>query len=369
MTEEQFNDLLAKYRDGRCTDMEKTLLENWLISGRFDIQEPSDQQIEAGLNRLNKRLGIASTTVKLWPRFIAAASVVVAIGAGIFFYSRRSDADSRLTIVANDLGPGKQGATLTLSNGKRIKLSEAHNGQLAQEAGVLITKADNGELTYQIETDSPESAEPNVLATANGETYRVRLPDGSMVWLNASSSITYTTNLLEAGKRKVTLDGEAFFDIRKDKDHPFVVYSRGQQVEVLGTQFNINSYRNEQVVATTLLEGAVRINSGGRDIVVRPGEQTQNEGGYIHVEKVDVEKFVDWKEGDFNLDNLNFKVAMRKIARWYDLEVIFDKSIPEDMRTGGWISRNKKLSEVLNFIASSGIARFRLEGKKLYVSR
>ncbi|RDC55265.1 FecR family protein [Pedobacter chinensis] len=370
MNEDQFKDLLIKYQNGKCTDREKTLIENWLTFGHFEGKVLSDKQMDVKVERLTERLGLAPKRVKLLPRIAAAASIVIAIGAGIFFYTTQNGNNSIKTAVyTGDVGPGKQGATLTLANGKKIRLSDAHNGELAKEAGVTITKAENGELVYQVKDDAGNAERFNTLTTAQGETYSVRLPDGSIVWLNSASSLTYAAGLMKDGKRSVKLEGEAFFDVAKDKLHPFLVQTRNQQVEVLGTQFNINSYREEEAEATTLLEGSVKISSGSSETLIKPGEQAVNQNGMVRVAEVNVENFVDWKAGDFNLDEMNFRVAMRKIARWYDVEVIFDKSVPEDIHSGGWISRNKKLSEVLQFIESSGIARFRIEGKKLYVSR
>jgi transmembrane sensor len=368
MNEDQFKALLVQYREGKISETDKLLVEDWLTNGYFEGKVLSEQQLDVRVANLSGRLGFEPKRVKLWPRFAAAASIVLAIGVGIFFFTTRPET-SNIALSGNDVAPGRQGATLTLANGKKIRLTDAPKGELAVEAGMTITKADNGELIYQVKDNADGSKRTNILSTAQGETYKLRLPDGSTVWLNSASSLTYTAGLLEASKRSVELEGEAFFDVAKDKSHPFLVQTHGQQVEVLGTKFNINSYRDEQSEATTLLEGSVKINSGNQQTLISPGQQALTRNRKLQVAEVNVEKFVDWKEGDFNLDDLNFRVAMRKIARWYNLEVIFDESVPQDIHSGGWISRNKKLSEVLQFIESSGIARFRLEGRKLYVSR
>jgi len=312
---------------------------------------------------------------RLWPRIaIAAAVAVVLFGAGLFYYNFNTNQRSSNPLVyKNDVAPGTFGATLTLSNGKKIRLSDAENGEVAKETGVMITKSADGQLVYTVgaanSSDPSAAGMTNTLSTANGETYKLRLPDGSYVWLNSASSLTYSSKLLENGKRTVKLRGEGYFEIAKDKLHPFVVSTDNQNVEVLGTHFNINSYPDEAVVSTTLIEGSVSVNSGTLKKVIKPGQQAVNYGNAIKINEVSAENVIDWKKGDFNLDELDFRVAMRKIARWYDVEVIYESSVPDNIKSGGWISRNRSLSAVLRHIESSGQVRFKIEGRKVYIAK
>jgi transmembrane sensor len=316
-----------------------------------------------------------SKVFRLWPRIaVAAAVAVVLFGAGLFYYNFNTNQRSSNPLVyKNDVAPGTFGATLTLSNGKKIRLSDAENGEVAKETGVMITKSADGQLVYTV--GSANSSDPsavgmtNTLSTANGETYKLRLPDGSYVWLNSASSLTYSSKLLENGKRTVKLRGEGYFEIAKDKLHPFVVSTDNQNVEVLGTHFNINSYPDEAVVSTTLIKGSVSVNSGTLKKVIKPGQQAVNYGNAIKINEVSAENVIDWKKGDFNLDELDFRVAMRKIARWYDVEVIYESSVPDNIKSGGWISRNRSLSAVLRHIESSGQVRFKIEGRKVYIAK
>lgn len=309
--------------------------------------------------------------IRLWPRIAVAVAVATVIfGAGLFYYSFKTNGKHTDQFVyKNDVAPGISGATLTLSNGKKIRLSDAQNGEVAKEAGVMITKSENGEVVYEVNGSSEELGKLNTLSTANGETYKLRLPDGSYVWLNSASSLTYSSRLIENGKRTVRLQGEGYFEIAKDKSHPFVVTTDRQTVEVLGTHFNINSYPEETAVATTLIEGSVNVTSGEFKKIIKPGEQAVNNGNVINVNKVNPENIIDWKNGDFNLDELDFRVAMRKIARWYNVTVVYEASLPENMKSGGWMTRNRSLSAVLRHIESSGQVRFRLEGRKIYVAK
>lgn len=311
--------------------------------------------------------------VRLWPRIAVAAAVAVAVGifgAGLFYYNLNiNQKHSNQLAYKNDVVPGISGATLTLSNGKKIRLSDAQNGEVAKEAGVSITKSENGEVIYELNDNSGESGKLNTLSTANGETYKLKLPDGSNVWLNSASTLTYSSRLVENGKRTVKLEGEGYFEIAKDRSHPFIVATGKQEVEVLGTHFNINSYPDEAVVATTLIEGSVSITSGKLRQVLKPGEQAINNGNSIKVNEANVGNVIDWKDGDFNLDELDFRAAMRKIARWYNVDVVYEASVPQNIKSGGWISRNKTLSAVLKHIESSGQVHFKVEGRKVYVAK
>jgi len=310
-------------------------------------------------------------TIKLWYRIsLTAAAVLIMCSALFIFYNEKSGQNS--ADYSSLIPPGHMGATLTLANGKKIKLSDMGNEQLAVEAGVRVTKTDRGELIYQILDDAsnPDAADRlNTLSTSNGEAYMVILPDGSKVWLNAGSILRYPVSFRHSSTRNVRLDGEAYFEIAKDKSHPFLVASRSQEIKVLGTHFNINSYANESSVTTTLIEGSIELTTGRTKHVLTPGQQAINTADSVQVSKANVESVVDWKSGDFYLDHIRFKTALRKLERWYNIQFIYDVSISDDMLAGGWISRNSQLSTVLRLIEKSGQVNFKFEGNKIYVSK
>lgn len=327
--------------------------------------------------------------VKLWPRFATAASLILIAGFGLYFMLNRQNAEKHGQVYAADAAPGTVGATLTLANGKQIRLGVASKGTLANEAGVTITKQANGELVYQAVAGDKEH-KINTLSTARGETYQIRLADGTVVWLNAASSLTYAASLNDNGERgkreehgarsvrKVKLQGEAYFEVAKNPERPFIVETGGQLVEVLGTHFNVNAYADEPVVTTTLLEGSVRVaavnpagNARGeaQGAILSPGQQALNSGASVKVVKANLEQVMDWKQGDFYLNHVSFKTAMRKIARWYNVDVVYDASVSDAIEAGGWISRNKKLSEVLQSIEASGQVHFKVEGRSIIVYR
>lgn len=303
----------------------------------------------------------------------AAATLFLAFSTALYFYVQPGATPQHtVELVGNDLAPGRNSATLTLADGRRIVLSAAKNGQLAKESGVSVSKAADGQLVYEIKENPSASREKaglqyNTLATNNGEQYRVRLPDGTMVWLNAASSIRYPASFASLKERKVELTGEAYFEVTKDRSHPFIVEGRGQQVKVLGTHFNVNNYQDESSTKTTLLEGSVEINN---HTLIEPGEQATGNAGQLKVSRVDTEAAVDWKNGDFIFNKGDdFKSAMRKIARWYDVEIVYDDAAYTGMELRGWLSRTNKLSVVLQTIESTGKVHFKIEGRRVTVTK
>ncbi|MES2456370.1 MAG: FecR domain-containing protein [Bacteroidota bacterium] len=370
----QLKELYDKYKAGTASKEERLLLENWYNSVGAGKSEPiSEEKLMAVKEKM--WIGMQSDidpviirpSRKLWYRLTAAAVALIIASIGIWFLINSETGTVKESVYAQEVLPGKQRATLTLANGKKIRLTDAVNGELAKEAGVVITKAENGQLVYELKESAGAANKMNTLSTANGETYQLRLPDGSLVILNAASSLTYAANLNEGGKRRVKLTGEGYFQVAKDKVHPFVVESKGQLVEVLGTHFNINSYSDEPGVATTLVEGSVKVTAGEKSVVIKPGEQALNKGAAISVNPVNIDNVTDWKEGDFYLNRVPFKEAMRKIARWYDVQVVFGEDVPADIESGGWLSRDTKLSVVLKAIEKSGQVHFKVEKGKIYV--
>lgn len=303
--------------------------------------------------------------VSLWPRIAVAAAAVASITLGVWLYRasviQKLFPDSAASRYANDIAPGTNRATLTLANGKTIALSD-------DKSGVIVAQ---GLVRYQSNTGAGvvhplAGVESLSVQTPRGGMYQVVLADGTHVWLNAASSLKFPSKFSGA-ERHVEITGEAYFEVAKDPKRKFIVGSAGQLVTVLGTHFNINSYQDEPVVKTTLMEGSVMVSAENRIQTIKPGEQVVKNGAELKVLKVNTALVTDWKDGAFSLDEVDFRVAMREIARWYDIEIIYDDTVPQDIQAWGWISKNSKLSAVLKLIENSGQVKFRLEGKKLYV--
>lgn len=374
--EEAYRELIKKYTEGTASPEEIALLESRYIQWnknkeRVHTKEMLSASEQIMWSKIRSRVNMDKAVRQrtLWPRIaIAAALATIIFGAGLFYY-RSDNKNDRASTYANDIAPGKNGATLTLANGQKILINDALAGNIATQSGVKISKTEDGQIVYELTDSGSGELAYNTLSTTRGEQTQVRLPDGTLVFLNAASSLKYPVSFAKLDKRKVELAGEGYFQVAKDKKHPFVVESRGQEVEVLGTHFNINAYHEEPAVATSLIEGSVKVTAGGEPRVLRPGEQGLTDGGAVKVVKANMDNVIDWKDGDFNLNDTDFKTAMRKLSRWYDIEVVYDKSVPDDIESGGWISRNSKLSSVLKLIENSGLVKFRIEGKKVYVYR
>lgn len=246
------------------------------------------------------------------------------------------------------------------------------NGELARQAGVKVTKSASGEIIYEITSAAKvenQGGAINTLSTARGETYQLRLPDGSRVWLNAASSITYSANLLQHGKRKVRLQGEGYFEITKDKVHPFVVESKGQQVEVLGTHFNVKAYGDEPAMATTLLEGSVMVSQAGKEVILKPGQQALNKDNAFAVAIVDMNETIAWKNGLFMFKGEKISEIMKKVQRWYDVEIVYNDGKVGALKFSGTISRYDHVSKLLDILETTGRVHFKIEGRRIIVTK
>jgi len=373
MDNQNAESLLKKYNEGKCSDQEKAIVETWFLMETKNIEnqlpEPEHQEVKekiwlAVMAKNSERI----RSIRLWPRIaVAAAIATVVFGASLFYYNQSKVTNqTSQTAVKADIAPGKVGATLTLANGKQIRLSDAANGEIAKEAGISISKTADGQVVYEVKANDTDPNKINTLTTARGETYILTLPDQTKVWLNAASSLTYTAALMERGVRRVKLAGEAYFQVAKDKAHPFIVESRGQQVEVLGTHFNINSYEDEEAVKTTLLEGSVKVITQKSVEIIRPGEQAVMKDNLLKVSETDVEEAVAWKNGLFQFDNTSMKAVMRQMARWYNVDVVYEGNVPDKFFTGK-VYRNQNASQLLELIKFYGL-NYRIENKKIIIT-
>lgn len=342
-----------------------------------DYYQVDSDAIYQKMNQAIREVSIAEPAVRaekvrsLWPRIAVAASIILAIAIiGYFILHKPTKENYAAASVKSDVSPGGNKAFLVLGNGQRISLTDAGNGMIAEQAGQSIKKTSDGIVVYDRANAGGEHAEQlyNTVEIPRGGQYQITLSDGSKVWLNAASSLKYPA-VFNGADRQVELTGEACFEVVKDKVHPFKVKTAGQTVEVLGTLFNINSYPDEKNIATTLIEGSVKVTGETRLVIIKPGEQAINNGRQIQVAQANIDNVIDWRNGDFYLNRIDFRVAMRKIARWYDIEVIYDTSVPDNIESGGWISRSKPLSAVLHAMERTGQVHFKLEEKKLYVSK
>lgn len=364
-------ELLKKYQQGICSPEEIAAVQYLYNLAAASAIADSAVQIDQGIgeeiwNRLPA--GRKSYKLNLFKRISSAAAVLLMVGAGYFWFSSKSKEEKEQQAY-HDISPGKNAATLTLANGQKIVLSSEMKGELANEAGVSITKTADGQLIYEIkDQQNGDSKAVNKLSTANGESYQLRLPDGTMVWLNAASSITYPVSFSNTALREVELAGEAYFEVVKDKKRPFVVSTNHQQIRVLGTEFNVNAYPDEPEQKTTLLEGSIKLSleKGLVARVLKPGEQAVSEGKQLQVSTVDVDQAVDWKNGDFIFQSEPLISLMRRVSRWYDVQVVYASGVDQEGTFTGKVSRSKNISVLLKALQSGGL-KFDVLGNKIIV--
>lgn len=314
---------------------------------------------------------------------IAASILVIFLfSTTIYFYRSsigvhpKSSQGNSISSI-EDKQPAKNIAILTLGNNSQIVLDEASNGEIAQESGVSILKTDKGELVYKIKNSNKLSSNDlnkfNTISTPMGGKFKVILPDGSLVVLNAASTLKYPVHFDE-NLRKVSFTGEAYFEIAKKVDQqkkriPFYVYSNNQIVEVLGTHFNINSYDNDEYSKTTLLEGSVKIineKSSNTAKILMPGQQAVIKRGDVQTKIMiaDEAQALAWKDGYFLFKNTNIKDVVNELERWYNVDIQYDNSMEFENITG-YISRNVKISSVLKMLQLSGIVNYEINGSKI----
>lgn len=333
----------------------------WQAAVREILDSDRMRQPEADLIFMEKPV----YRIKPWKWSIAAASVILIVTTGIWLLKPRHTNRVAPAIVATtpanaDVKPGGNNAMLILGDGSEISLDSAGNGTLAQQGNTRITKSANGQLLYNNTGKPSAAATLNTLKTPLGGQYKLTLSDGTLVWLNAGSSITYPTSF-SGGTRQVSVTGESYFEVAPDANTPFRVKVNNIHVEVLGTHFNINAYEDESSVKTTLLEGAVKVAAGGHERLLAPGQQARIAPGTAIqvVDNVNISESVAWKEGYFSFDNADIQTVMRQLSRWYNIEVKYEGAIPQRVFTGE-IGRSLTLTQVLKGLSKTRI-KYRIE--------
>ncbi len=386
LTAEYIELLAEKKLNGTITSEEQVVLEQWLNrkpAGHI-VWNSDDKDEQMLRDRLLKRIqadaGIVSSATsksRLLYRYrqIAATVLLLMIGGlGYFLFFSKDNlpviATSESKIKDMNVSPGRSGAILTLSNGEQIVLDSLESGTIAVQGDRSLVKQ-NGKLTYRGDNKSlkVEGTEIlyNTLTTPRGREFQIILADGTKVWLNAASSISYPTAFTGA-ERKVTVTGEVYFDVVKDSRKPFIVSVHEAEIKVLGTRFDVMAYPDEKEIKTTLLEGSVSVSKGKNQVVIRPGQQAgfSNQSNQIHVKEVDIDQAVAWINGKLSLNNLEVEAIMRNLSRWYDVDVEFEGPISHE-HFWGLINRNVGLKEILKVLRANGI-NANIKGHKVIVS-
>ena len=373
-----FQQIIENYVSGKATPEEIAFIEAYYakLENQPDVldeftSEHSVEFAKINFEAIQTKIKKAERKPRSFYKYAVAAVLFLSVGMTVF-YTLRKDIISKpvaeQTVAKKiDVDPGSDKATLTLADGSTIVLDNTNTAEVFHKNGLIISKTKSGELIYKIENAS--STKPNAyntITTPKGGQYQVLLPDGTKVWLNAASSLKYP-EVLGKTERMVTLTGEAYFEVAKD-GRPFYVNSKQQSVKVLGTHFNVNTYMDDNVSKTTLLEGSIALNTSKHSKIIKPGQQALiGVNSLIAIDKdVDVQNVVAWKNGLFVFDNAGLKSILNQLERWYDIKI--DYSDIPNKRYNGMVPRKAKLSEVLNMLELTGNINFKIEeGRTLKV--
>ncbi|MDQ0966734.1 transmembrane sensor [Flavobacterium sp. W4I14] len=375
MQKEEINALLQKKQAGNCTPEEINFLESWYAQWNKDLPLGlTEEELLEDLFIIKKMTSTLPAERKfgtLSQKLLIAASLLVMVSVGLYVYLHNQRTDYNLAL--HDILPGSNKATVTLANGQKFDLKNLTGGVVVDKSG----------LEYNDGTDingigsTEVAAQQLVLATPKGGQYQITLADGTKVWLNAASSLKFLSSFTGLKERRVELTGEAYFQVTHNAKQPFRVMSAGQVAEDLGTSFNINCYPDEPLSKTTLVEGSMQIQSLKdaqhlKTVVLKPSQQVSIDAeGTITSQLVNTAETLGWKNDNFIFEGEDLNSAMRKIARWYNVDVVYEPGLKIGTTPilEGLVSRKSKLSEVLKWIETVGGVRFKIEGRRVTVMK
>jgi ferric-dicitrate binding protein FerR (iron transport regulator) len=382
--------LLVKHLRGSLTAVEAAELESWKSESAVNatafekftditqIKEWLKEYQQANTRSWNRivaqapELGEARVVSFNWWRTVAAAIILLAGTSTYYLFNDKQQKTidtEKITArrIKNDVAPGNMGATLVLANGQRIAI-DSSNGMLAQQGSTKVTKQ-NGQITYNEQSKDQTAILYNTFTTARGQqSPSLKLADGSTVFLDAESSITYPV-AFAGNERHVTITGQVYFEVAKNKARPFTVTANDMTVQVLGTHFNINAYNNEAAITTTLLEGSVKVRQANNTALLTPGQQSQlnRKGTMVTIKDANIAEAVAWKEGMIKFHALDMAGIIRMMERWYNVEVAYDGSVEHSYNVT--ISRKVPLSRLLEYLELAGGVHFAIDGKKVTVTK
>lgn len=376
--------LLLKQVSGELTPEETLVLQEWRALSVENAQLYDELTQPAGLQSRLREFEEASAqaarvqapavkTPKLlryhWWRY--AAAFLILLGSALFMNIKRKS-DSFTVSKPVEIAAAGYKATLTLADGTVISLDSSSGGTIAQQGNSSVVKMPDGTIRYDKKGAANAALMMNTMSTPKGGQYKLILPDGTKVWLNAASSVTYPA-AFAADSRNIAMTGEVYLEVAQEQGKPFMVDINGEGVvEVLGTAFNINAYKDNGNVKTTLVNGKLRVGNAYRRqpapdaVVLLPGQQAVQETQSLRVMNgVDLAQVLAWKNGIFDFNGANFRIFMREVERWYDVDVKYEGTIP-DIRFKGKMDRAIKLSGVIRFLNDYGV-HTQLEGRTLII--
>lgn len=353
-----------------------SLLEETLINPRYAVkagekdQQDSWEMIFSKISHSDEG-AVRGKTVRLYHgKWIGwAASFLLLAGAATFWFTVHHHSQHARLATAAPMAVtdarGKTGAILILSDGSKIGLDSSRNGDLGVQGGVSLRK-DNRELSYEKTTAGSNEMVYNTVMTPMGKQFQLVLSDGTRVWLNAGSSIRFPTAFI-GSRRNVAVTGEVYFEVSRNEHMPFVARVNQSEIVVLGTSFNVMAYNDESNISTTLVDGAVKVVNGAQELLLKPGEQGNiaRKTGRLSMQSIDADQVIAWTRGRLAIGAGDFQVLMRQVARWYDVDVVYQGKVP-DISIRGILQRDVPLSTVLEFLGENGI-HYKIENRTITI--
>ena len=378
----QLQQLAAKVLSGKATPAEKAFLDNYYDvfdhphNQTDDLPAGDAQQLADEIKaRVDHTTGKPSGLLRQMKFYPIAASLTLVFVMGFWAaYKHFTVANSKqnLSASARPIVPGGNKATLTLADGRKISLGDHSIAALSKLPGVKISTTKDGQLIYRVISVAGEPAngkQLNTMETPRGGIYQIYLPDGTHVWLNSATKLTYPVAFI-GHERRVELSGEAYFEVAHNPAKPFKVISKDQEIEVLGTHFNVNAYADEPNFKTTLLKGSIKITAtaSGAAKIIKPGQQAVLRQTGIQVHKADTGNAIAWETGTFSFDNEPITSIMKKISRWYDVDIVYNDDV-SDIRFGGTVSRFADITKVLSKLQLTNTVHFKIDGRRILVMK
>jgi transmembrane sensor len=395
MSDQRLKYLFELYTNGECTVLEERelfalalaskneievegLLDEYWERQKIEFLMPEENALLMAEKILQTQMEEDRKVRKLnWKKIAIAASVLLLVGLGNYFSFFNNKKQASIQLASEEerfkdgLKPGSDGAILRITNGQSINLDTAADGTLVMQSNTLVRKLNN-ELVYQPENGAKNKKDVviNTLETKRGNKYKLTLADGTNVWLDAASSITFPSMFI-GDERKVSITGQVYFEVKEDKAHPFMVDVAGKgTIEVLGTKFNVNAYDNDGIIKTTLLGGSVKMRSTGTQetAILKPGEQSQLSNNSLSVVGgVNLNEVMAWKNGFFVFNDADITTIMRQVERWYDVDVVFEYKTKQVFVAE--VPRDVNAADFFRILEATGWIHFRIEGKKVVVMK
>lgn len=379
MQQEKLRKLIEKYAKGTCTAQERKWLEGQVLRkpllGDWTWNSEEEKilmgiRIRKGIDaqRFGKRKPIIK---RMWYAGLAASILLILGGTWLWQYQKDSQAEPGRLVINESVSTSADAVMLTLSDGTQVNLDQQGDGMIGKSGAVSIKKTADGQLVYEHGTIAQPATgkeiAQNTIATPNGKQFQMSLPDGTKVWLNTASKLSYPV-AFNGTERNVSLEGEAYFEVAHDAAKPFKIKAQDTQIEVTGTEFNVSAYLSDRKVITTLLKGGVNVRKKGQEVSLSPGYQAVSYAEGATIDKLigNAEQTMAWKNGYFIFDNMDIVSIMRSVARWYDIRVTVEGKIPTK-KFGGTFPMTANVDELLLDLSTLGHVKLEKKGKEVRV--